>query len=115
MDAVTADLNRYIADQDDADALETWRAEEAAQIQDAILSGEDNQFWDLGSECTDALCSALEDDEQQDLIRLVVAAMDAGDDKMRACARRYYKIIEAAAAKMADSDAKHMEPSRDED
>jgi hypothetical protein len=115
MDAVTADLNRYIASQDDADALDEWRAEQAHCIAADILDGSDVRFWDLGSECTDDLCAVLENDEQQDFIQLIVAAMESGNDLLVATARRYYAVIEAAAAKMADSDAKHMEPSRDED
>jgi hypothetical protein len=115
MDAVTASLNAYIASQDESDALGEWRAAQADYIASDILDGSDIRFWDLGSECTDDLCAVLENDEQQDFIQLIVAAMESGNDLLVATARRYYAVIEEAAAKMADADAKHMEPSRDED
>ena len=112
MDAVTHDLNAHLAAMDDADSLQAWREQQAADMVQDYLTGP--EMYDTLAASANDMDEAIQDDSDGFLMQLIVAAAESGDAKMECLAKPFYDIIVKHAEALADKAAADMEPEDDE-
>lgn len=112
MDAVTHDLNNYLAQLEADDDLQSWRNERAAELVEDYLRAP--ELYDTYSSAANDLDEAIQNDGDGYLFQLIVAAMDSGDAKLEGLAKPFYDIILRHAEALADRAAEGMVPEEDE-
>lgn len=113
MDAVTHDLNNHLAQIDADDGLQSWRNEQAAELVEDYLRGE--ELYETLAASADDMDEAIQDDSDGYLMQLIVATADSGDAKLEGLAKPFYDIIVRHAEALADRAAADMEPEEEDD